>query len=83
MTREAGVVRDAPGLNRLLSQVDALAGRFPNAGPVIAARLIAECALDRRESRGAHFRLDYPSLAVEARRTLVRLEAGALSRKAA
>jgi L-aspartate oxidase len=83
MTREAGVVRDAAGLNRLLSQVDALAGRFPDAGPVIAARLIAECALDRRESRGAHFRLDYPSLAVEARRTLVRLEAGALSRKAA
>jgi L-aspartate oxidase len=83
MSREAGVIRETAGLERLLSRLDDLGARFPEAGPVIAARLIAECALERRESRGAHFRADFPATAAEARRTLVRLEAGSLSRRAA
>ena len=83
MSQDAGVVRDAAGLQRLLSLVDGLSARFPGAGPLIAARLIAECALERRESRGAHFRADHPAAAAEAHRTFVRLEAGALSRRAA
>jgi L-aspartate oxidase len=83
MSREAGVIREAAGLERLLFRLDLLGARFPDAGPLIAARLIAECALERRESRGAHFRADHPEAAAEARRTLVRLEAGSLSRKAA
>ena len=83
MSREAGVIRETAGLERLLSRLDDLGARFPEAGPVMAARLIAECALERRESRGAHFRADFPATAAEARRTLVRLEAGSLSRRAA
>ena len=83
MSREAGVVRDAEGLTRLLDLLDALAVRHGQAAPLVAARLVAECALDRRESRGAHFRADHPATAVDARRTLVSLEAGRLSRKAA
>jgi L-aspartate oxidase len=83
MSREAGVVRDAEGLGRLLSLLDVLRARAGQAGPLIAARLIAECALERRESRGAHFRADHPAVAAAARRTLVSLEAGRLSRKAA
>lgn len=83
MSRDAGVVRDAEGLNRLLGVIDGLSARFPGAGPLVAARLVAECALERRESRGAHFRADHPLAAAEARRTFVRLEAGALSRRAA
>ena len=44
----AGVMRDAGGLDRLRRE------RHP------LARLVAECALARRESRGGHFRTDYP-----------------------
>jgi aspartate oxidase len=46
--RDAGVVRTAEGLERLL------------ANPHPLARLIAMCALARTESRGAHLRADHP-----------------------
>jgi L-aspartate oxidase len=48
MWREAGLVRDAAGLERLRGT------------PHLLARLVAESALFRTESRGAHFRADYP-----------------------
>ena len=83
MAREAGVIRDADGLERLLDQVDRLDRRHGITGPGVVARLVAACALDRRESRGAHFRSDYPATLAEARRTLVTLEAGTVSRMAA
>ena len=31
-----------------------------NAAPLVAARLVAAAALGRQESRGGHFRVDYP-----------------------
>jgi L-aspartate oxidase len=46
---DAGVIRSAAGLERLRG-VDAL-----------LPRLVAESALARRESRGAHFRSDFPT----------------------
>ena len=46
---DAGVIRNAEGLERLLD-ADAL-----------LPRLVAESALARRESRGAHFRSDFPT----------------------
>ena len=46
---DAGVIRSAEGLERLL-RVDA-----------VLPRLVAEAALARRESRGAHFRSDFPT----------------------
>jgi L-aspartate oxidase len=46
---DAGVIRSAEGLNRLLS------------APALLPRLVAESALARRESRGGHFRADYPT----------------------
>jgi L-aspartate oxidase len=49
MWRHAGLVRDAEGLERLRTS------------PHLLARLIAESALFREESRGAHFRADRPS----------------------
>ncbi len=46
--QDAGVVRSSEGLTRLLED------RHP------LARLIARCALERTESRGAHLRAEYP-----------------------
>lgn len=60
MSRDAGVVRDAPGLRRLLAEIAGLEAAHGRALPLVAARLVAEGALARRESRGAHFRTDYP-----------------------
>ena len=47
--RDCGLVRDAAGLERLRS------------APHLLARLIAESALTREESRGSHFRADFPA----------------------
>jgi L-aspartate oxidase len=46
--RDAGLVRDRAGLERLARSRH------------VIARLVAESALTRRESRGAHFRADFP-----------------------
>ena len=48
MWRDAGLVRDAAGLEPLTR------------APHLLCRLIAESALARTESRGGHFRADYP-----------------------
>jgi L-aspartate oxidase len=84
MARDAGVVRDAAGLRRLigwLGQMDAVHGP---ALTLVAARVVAEAALDRRESRGAHFRADYPVAADFALHTVRTLDtAPARSRRAA
>ena len=48
MWQGAGLVRDAAGLEPLL------------AASALVPRLVAECALHRCESRGVHFRADFP-----------------------
>lgn len=60
MTQWCGVRRDAGNLNRLLMQIDDLIDQVGRANPLIAARLIAASALAREESRGGHFRDDFP-----------------------
>jgi L-aspartate oxidase len=47
--QDCGLIRDAAGLEHLLDAPHAL------------ARLIARSALTREESRGSHFRADFPS----------------------
>jgi L-aspartate oxidase len=48
MWRDAGLIRDAAGLERLAGS------------PHTLARLVAKSGLARRESRGGHFRADFP-----------------------
>ncbi|WP_068875096.1 MULTISPECIES: L-aspartate oxidase [unclassified Phenylobacterium] len=73
MSREAGVIRDAEGLGRLLRLVDDLEARHGRAASLVAARLVAACARNRRESRGGHFRTDFPEAAAPDR-TFVTLD---------
>ena len=71
MSRDAGVVRTADGLTRLLGEIDALDAAHDRAAPLAAARLVAACALARTESRGGHYRADgTPSQAPQ--RTFIR-----------
>jgi len=61
MTKHCGVRRNAQGLNSLLDTIEGLIERVGPANPLIAARMIAGAALAREESRGGHFRDDYPN----------------------
>jgi len=69
MSRYAGVVRSEDGLRALLRLIDELDARYPGALALVSARLIAACALNRRESRGSHYRPDYPSTKAHGERT--------------
>ena len=59
MGRFAGVERDEAGLHQLSTIIAGLRSRHGDAHELIAADLIAQGALARRESRGGHFRTDY------------------------
>lgn len=70
MFEDAGVLRNGPQLKKLREELLLLGAQIP-AYPtqqavwelknlLTAAQLIVEGALQRRESRGGHFRLDYP-----------------------
>ena len=74
MTQYCGVVRDAKGLEALAGVLDDMAGLYPFAVAVTAAKLVAHAALARRESRGGHFRADYPLSKNRAQHTRVRLD---------
>jgi len=56
---DCGLIRDAEGLGRLLD------------APHLLTRLIAQTALTREESRGSHFRADFPSESEEFERHVV------------
>jgi L-aspartate oxidase len=60
MTKYCGVRRDANGLNILLGVIEDLIDQVGTANPLIAARMIVASALAREESRGGHFRDDFP-----------------------
>jgi len=68
--QKAGIVRDRAGLKEALTRLEEMKKSLPDAGNRRArearnlhacAWLIARCALERKESRGAHYRTDYPA----------------------
>jgi L-aspartate oxidase len=69
MWRDAGLFRDRDGLARAVAALDAAdAAEYPATADgrrqrnlVTVARLIAQAALRREESRGGHFRADFPA----------------------
>jgi L-aspartate oxidase len=77
MTANVGLERDAAGLSRALETIGAVE-RASNGEPALlnmtaTARLVTAAALARHESRGGHFRTDYPQTDAEAKRSFLTL----------
>ena len=65
MWEHASIARTARGLRKCIAALDEIAPRLPDGATeernlVATARLVAEAALLRKESRGGHFRSDFP-----------------------
>ena len=60
MTKNCGVRRSAKKLNQLIEHIDELILHVGRANPLITSKMIATSALAREESRGGHFRDDFP-----------------------
>ena len=80
MWRDAGLLRDATGLRRAQSELDRMQATLPRATTRRAiearnlytvANVMVECALGRQESRGAHFRNDFPEHSPVARHSVL------------
>jgi L-aspartate oxidase len=66
MWEKVGVVRDESSLASAVDELQRLASRHPQAAGEARnllgiGRLVAAAALERRESRGGHYRSDYPA----------------------
>ena len=71
MTREAGIIRNKSGLQEGLNRLEALKAKenfeaneyysLVSKNLLTVAELIIRSALFREESRGGHFRSDYPN----------------------
>lgn len=60
MWHNAGIVRKKELMERGLEHLANLEQRYPHSPAICTARLILQSALIRQESRGAHFRDDFP-----------------------
>lgn len=60
--RCAGIVRNAPGLREGLRQLDDFSNDESIPNLLAVSRMIHESAIAREESRGAHYRDDFPAL---------------------
>jgi fumarate reductase (CoM/CoB) subunit A len=80
------IVRNEGGLKKALSEIDDLKNKAENVkingiieiqkylelkNMITVAEIIVKCALERRESRGAHYRSDYPETKEEWKGNLV------------
>jgi L-aspartate oxidase len=79
MTQHAGIERNREGLISALDVIERIAADVAPASPLgnmaEAARYVVVAALQRKESRGSHYRTDYPETADEARREFTTREA--------
>jgi L-aspartate oxidase len=65
MYSNVGLIRNELGLREALARIAEFSRAFPNASNdlrnlLVVGRLIAQAALDRCESRGSHYRSDFP-----------------------
>ncbi|HEY8194672.1 MAG TPA: L-aspartate oxidase [Hyphomicrobium sp.] len=79
MTKHVGVQRSARGLKLALAALDNLDAAAAEdtvlSNMILTARLIAAAALMRKESRGGHYRTDYPAAnPALARRTFIAID---------
>lgn len=75
LSRAVGLLRDAEGLNGAVKALLPLAlGQGAAAEPAVVGLMIAIAALRREDSRGAHYRTDFPQRNAVARRTTLRLQ---------
>ena len=77
MARLVGVERNEAGLRDALTIIDQIE-RAGGAEPALlnmtaTARLVTVAALERRESRGGHFRTDYPKTDLAGQRSFMTL----------
>jgi L-aspartate oxidase len=76
MSRDVALERDADGLRDALAVIGRL--ETTSTEPALlnmtaAARLVTAAALTRQESRGGHWRTDFPQTAATAERTFMTL----------
>jgi L-aspartate oxidase len=77
MSSHAGIERDAAGLRKALKAIAGIE-RAGGESPALrnmtaAAKLVSAAALVRQESRGAHFRSDFPLPSTERKRSFITL----------
>ena len=77
MHGQVGVVRNAHGLGATLDWITAAKANVGHARALVTSELITSGALARLESRGGHYRSDYPD-AAKPHRTFMRKGANAL-----
>jgi L-aspartate oxidase len=69
MFEHVGVVRDRAGIETALERVSAAGEGGPLRNMLVVARAIATAAFAREESRGGHYRSDFPASGAAARRS--------------
>jgi L-aspartate oxidase len=82
MWERVGILRDRPSLERALQEFRQIGeGRLSTSSRnfVTLATLVAEAALWREESRGGHFRADFPAQREEWRLHSVQRKGSAIS----